>query len=150
MRNISFALTTEQIRNQTKTVTRRLGWKNLKPGTLLQPVEKAQGLKKGETVRKIGGPIRVVSVTGEWMSDFYDYAECVREGFPNMRPDFFRSWFIEIHGGSEELRVNRIEFEYVEPQSSGMDGGSVGDAHDVSTPATPKNDPPLSAAPEGE
>jgi hypothetical protein len=47
MRLISFALTTGQIRNRTTTVTRRLWWKNLKPGTLLQPVEKAPGLKKG-------------------------------------------------------------------------------------------------------
>lgn len=52
MRNISFALTTEQIRNQTKTVTRRVGWANLKPGTLLQPIEKGQGLKKGDRARK--------------------------------------------------------------------------------------------------
>jgi hypothetical protein len=31
---MSFALTTEQIRVQKKTVTRRLGWEFLKPGDL--------------------------------------------------------------------------------------------------------------------
>jgi hypothetical protein len=58
-RNISFALTTDQVRSRTKTVTRRLGWKDLKPGTLLQPVVKAQGIPKGGKVEKIGGLIRV-------------------------------------------------------------------------------------------
>lgn len=114
MRNISFALTTEQVRSQTKTVTRRTGWGFLVPGTLLQPVVKGMGLKKGERVQKIGGPIRVVKVSGEWMSDFDDPAECVREGFPDMTPDEFRSFFIASHGGGEELRVTRIEFEYTQ------------------------------------
>ena len=57
MRNMSFMLTTEQIKNRTKTVTRRLGWRNAKPGDVVQPIVKGQGLQKGETVQKIGGPI---------------------------------------------------------------------------------------------
>lgn len=65
MRNMSFALTAEQIRNRTKTVTRRLRWFRLKPGALLQPVLKSQGLKKGEHVEKICGHIRVVGVRRE-------------------------------------------------------------------------------------
>ena len=119
MRHMSFALTTEQIRNRTKTVTRRVGWKTLTPGTLLQPIVKGQGLKKGERVETIGGPIRVVRVTREWMSDFDSQAECQREGFPDISPSHFRSWFITSHGGSEELAVTRIEFEYVEALSHG-------------------------------
>ena len=120
MRNMSFALTTEQVRNRTKTVTRRLGWSTLTPGTLLQPVVKGMGLKKGERVEKIGGPIRVLSVTGEWMSDFRqrpDAAdECRREGFPSMTPQEFYVFFRRTHPdpGADDLRVNRIEFEYVD------------------------------------
>ena len=53
MRNMSFSLTTEQIRNRTKDVTRRLGWKNLKPGEHFRAVEKCQGLKKGEHIVKL-------------------------------------------------------------------------------------------------
>jgi len=34
-RNISFALTTQQVRNRTKTVTRRAGWLFLKAGDIL-------------------------------------------------------------------------------------------------------------------
>src|SRR6218665_3226270 len=40
-RNISFALTTGQVRNQTGGVARGLGWVRLKPGDVLQPVIKS-------------------------------------------------------------------------------------------------------------
>ena len=43
-RNMSFMLTTEQVRNKTKTVTRRLGWWFLKPGEIVNAVEKGMGL----------------------------------------------------------------------------------------------------------
>lgn len=65
MRHMSFALTTEQVRARTKTVTRRVRWLFAKPGDIVQPVVKGQGLKKGETVEKIGAPIRFVSVRRE-------------------------------------------------------------------------------------
>lgn len=48
MRNISFAMTTEQFRRGEKDVTRRFGWWFLKPGDQLRVVEKTIGLKKGE------------------------------------------------------------------------------------------------------
>lgn len=118
MRNISFAMTTEQVRNQTKTVTRRLGWTFLKPGDLLQPIEKGQGIPKGGRVVKIGDPIRVVSVGGEWISDFRQrpdaQEECWREGFPGMTPSEFYAFFRGSHPdpGADDLRVTRIEFEY--------------------------------------
>lgn len=117
MRNISFALTTPQIRNRTKTVTRRLGWVRLQPGTLLQPVVKAQGLKKGEHVEKIGGPIRVVSVRREALRAI-TADDCRREGLPDLSPAEFVTMFERTHrsqanfytGVGEE--VTRIEFTY--------------------------------------
>ena len=48
---MSFMLTTNQIIDETKDVTRRNGWENLKPGDRLRAVEKAMGLKKGEKQR---------------------------------------------------------------------------------------------------
>jgi hypothetical protein len=51
-RNMSFMLTTEQVRNQTKDVTRRLKWLFLKSGDILNAVVKGIGLKKGETVKR--------------------------------------------------------------------------------------------------
>lgn len=50
MKNISFMLTTEQVRTRIKTVTRRMGWRNSKPGDVLCGVEKGMGLKAGEKI----------------------------------------------------------------------------------------------------
>jgi hypothetical protein len=87
MRQMSFSMTTEAVRDHSKTVTRRLGWWNLQPGTLLQAVEKAQGLKKGEHVKPIC-VIRVVSVRQERLREVtaWGYGETVREGFPELSP----------------------------------------------------------------
>jgi hypothetical protein len=123
MRNMSFALTTPQIRNRTKTVTRRVGWKFLKPGDLLRAVEKSQGLKKGETVKPLA-VLRVESVRREWMSDFHDHNDCVREGFPGMSPAQFRQFFMGTHGAGsdDDLLVTRIAFSYVESATAERDG----------------------------
>lgn len=115
MRNISFALTTDQVRARTKTVTRRVGWTFLNVGTLLQPVVKGQGLKKGESVEKIGGPIRIVRVTREQLEAIHRYPDdCVREGFPDMGPSAFVAMFCEHNGVTPGQIITRIEFEYVE------------------------------------
>lgn len=125
MRNISFALTTVQIWGQSKTVTRRLGWAFLKHGDLIQPVEKSQGLKKGQHVKKIGCPIRVVDVRRErldrMISDDRDNAhrigtpEVAAEGFPLMSAVGFVSMFCNHNGCQQWDDVTRIQFEYVEP-----------------------------------
>ncbi|MCJ7698534.1 MAG: hypothetical protein MUO73_09430 [Thermoplasmata archaeon] len=118
-RNISFSMTKEQFRNRTKTVTRRIGWKHLKPSTVLCGVEKAQGLKKGEKVVKMG-LIRVVNVRIEWLYELidnleYGKAEVIKEGFPDMTPVQFFGFFIE-HNDFDytEEKVTRIEFEYLD------------------------------------
>ena len=84
MRNISCSHTKEQVRNRTKTVTRRLGWKNLKPGTLLRIVEKAMGLKPGEQIVPLA-VVRVKEVTREALNKVTP-DDCVKEGFPQMSP----------------------------------------------------------------
>jgi hypothetical protein len=65
MRRMSFALTTEQILNRSKTVTRRFGWDFLKPGDQVQPIRRGMGLKKGEKQELLGCPIEVVSIRKE-------------------------------------------------------------------------------------
>lgn len=117
---MSFALTTEQVRGRRKTVTRRLGWKDAKPGDVVQPVVKGQGLKKGAHVETIGGPIRVVSVRVEPLRRLidvriYGIAETVREGFPTMAATDFAAMFCQHNGCTLDTPVTRIEFEYVEP-----------------------------------
>lgn len=119
MRLMSFSLTTESMRLREKTVTRRLGWDSIEAGQLICAVEKGMGLKKGETVKRIG-VLRVVSVRKEplWKM-IYDHAygceEVIKEGFSAMTPTEFVEMFCEHNKVEPSRRVNRIEFEHVEP-----------------------------------
>lgn len=120
MRNLSFALTTAQVRARAKTVTRRRGtwWHRvLRPGDLLCAVEKSQGIKRGGLVRL--GTIRVVSVRTEGLDAMlhdmeYGDAEAIREGFPEMVGAAFVQMFCRHMGGDRSQIVTRIEFEYVD------------------------------------
>lgn len=108
---MSFMLTTNQVENRTKTVTRRSGWLFLKPGDVLNAVEKGQGLKKGERVRKIC-PIRILSVRREPLFDITD-EEVKKEGFPFWgRMDFIKM-FMKHNNCAPDILVSRIEFEYL-------------------------------------
>lgn len=82
MRNMSFQLTTEQIRNRSKTVTRRLGWRKLKVGELVQACVKCMGLRKGEKLEKLA-VIKVKSVRFEPLFEITD-DDVRREGFRRM------------------------------------------------------------------
>jgi len=111
MRNMSFMLTTEQIKNRTKTVTRRLGWWFLQPGDILNACEKCQGLKKGEKIKKLC-QIRVTSAKSEFLFSVWEN-ECSMEGFPGLTPDEFVTMFCKEMKCTKDTIVNRIEFEYV-------------------------------------
>lgn len=118
MRNISFLLTKPQILARTKTVTRRLTWESLKPGTLLRAVERGQGLKKGERVKPLT-TIRVVSVRREPLMRLYESGygdeECRKEGFGGMASNDFVAWFCKANRPCmPNWLVTRIEFEYVD------------------------------------
>ena len=115
MRNISFFLTQEQFCAKSKTVTSRKGWAWLQAGTLLQSVEKGQGLKKGETVTRIGPPIRVLDVSRVPLTHI-DQDDVRREGFPDMTPQEFIDFYARSNKlkVAERVMITRIEFEYVE------------------------------------
>jgi hypothetical protein len=117
---MSFSMTTQQIRDGSKLVTRRLAWLKLvgKSGILLQGVVKGMGLKKGEHVEKIR-VIRLVEARREplrRMIDDLDYGWCEvsLEGFPDMHPANFVTWFCKGHHCTPDRMITRIEFEYVE------------------------------------
>jgi hypothetical protein len=128
MRLMSFALTTPQILDQSKTVTRRIGWATLTPGTLIQPVRKVMGRKKGEPVEYLGPPIRVVRVSRQQLNLIeddpgYGQKEMILEGFPAWEPWRFVDFFLNKTGAKQTVRtlvVTRIQFEYTE--------GRAGDA----------------------
>jgi len=112
MRNMSFSLTTEQIRNQTKTVTRRVGWEDLKAGDLIQAVEKCQGLRRGEQVKKIC-IISIISVRREKLNDIYkNSGDVIREGFLELNPVQFVMMFCKANTCKPEKVITRIEFSY--------------------------------------
>jgi len=110
MRNMSFSLTTPQMKAGTKTVTRRLGWSFLKEGDLVMAVEKCQGLKKGEKVKKIG-IIEILRIRCETLDDI-THGDVVLEGFPEMTTEEFISMFCKANKCDRSTLVNRIEFRH--------------------------------------
>lgn len=111
-RNMSFMLTTEQFKNRSKRVTRRVGWWNLTAGEILNGVKKAMGLKKGEKIEVLG-QIRVLKVSAERLDAITQF-EVFNEGFPNMTRAQFIEMFCESHKGCRPSTIiNRIEFEYL-------------------------------------
>lgn len=112
MRNISFALTTEQFLDGSKDVTRRLGWTFLKPGDRLMACRKCQGLKPGEKIERLG-EIEVVSVGREELH-LVTQAEAIREGFPGMTPVQFVGMFCKHMQTHPSVLVTRIEFRRLE------------------------------------
>lgn len=118
MRNMSFSMTTNQIIAGTKTVTRRFGWWFLLPNDLVRPVRKAMGLKKGEKIEPLRGPLRIVGTIAEPLYHMTD-AECVLEGFPEMTAENFVEMLCHHYRCAQDETVNRIEFEYTEGETYG-------------------------------
>ena len=110
---MSFSKTTEQVRNRTKTVTRRWGWWFLKPGDRVQAVEKGMGLKKGEKIKRIH-IIECVDVRPDLLCEITK-AECVLEGFPEMDPEDLVDLLLSMRPRyCFRADPNRIEFKYVD------------------------------------
>lgn len=118
-RNMSFAMTTDQVKARTKDVTRRFGWWFLKPGDVLNGVEKSMGLKPGEKIKRLC-QIRVVSVTKEPLNAITQ-DDVRREGFPDWTPKQFIQMLVDHYKIDPAKRCNRIEFEYVDARH--VDGG---------------------------
>lgn len=119
--NISFALTTQQVIDETKFVTRRMGWSRLRPGTILNAVKKCMGLRPGERVEHLK-QISVVSVRPEplqWLIDDPEYGanEATLEGFPGVSGAEFVAMFCREMKVQTNHIANRIEFRYVQKQN---------------------------------
>lgn len=112
-KTMSFPLTTKQILNRTKTVTRLLGWWELRPGDIVWCVNKTARLKKNET-REHLATIRILSARAERLNSITQ-EDVIKEGFPDWTPDQFVHFLCHqyTHITATEI-VNRIEFEYVE------------------------------------
>ena len=72
------------------------------------------GLKKGEKVEPLRGPVRVVNTRKEVLKAMTD-ADCVKEGFPAMdRVAFINMLCSHKKTVNPNSMVNRIEFEYTD------------------------------------
>ena len=111
MRNMSFFKTTKQIRNGTKTVTRRLGWKFLKPGDQVMAVVQCQGLRKGDKIEKIR-PIEIISINRQCLFDI-SINDVALEGFPFLSTWAFVEMFCDLNKCNRHDFVSRIEFKYI-------------------------------------
>lgn len=111
-RLMSVAFTEQQVRDRTKTVTRRRGWTFLKPGDRLTLCRKVMGRRPGEPLERIGD-VEVVDVRREVLADITP-EEVAAEGFPGMEPrEFVRRFFVEAQGLDPQALVTRIEWRYL-------------------------------------
>lgn len=110
-RLMSVALTTDQVRARTKTVTRRAGWQMLTPGDLLTLCPKVRGRRPGEPLERIV-TVEVLAVDREPLSAI-TAADVIAEGFPEMTPAEFVDFFCTTHTGiTAESEITRIEWAY--------------------------------------
>lgn len=112
MRRMSFSKTTQQVRERTKDVTRRLGWANLKAGERFVAIEKGMGLKKGEKQVELAVCECVSNRTEVLCRITQD--DVRREGFPERTRAEFVRFFCKAMKVLPGARVQRIEFKYVE------------------------------------
>ena len=109
MKRISFSLTKEQLLDGTKTVTRRLGWKNAKRGDTYLAVSKCMGLKPGERA-EVYGTVTVLDVRRESLSAIR-LADVSLEGF-DLTPSAFVAMFCRAMKCEPNAEVTRIKFAF--------------------------------------
>lgn len=129
-RLMSVAFTEDAVRERRKTVTRRAGWRFLKPGDRLTLCRKVMGRKKGEPLVRIA-EVEVVDVRRESLlclgqcvchpdgRGTYATAEMEREGFPGMNPvSFVLQYFTKAQGIGPADDVTRIEWRYLDQETN--------------------------------
>lgn len=119
MRRISFMKTTPALLAGEKTVTRRMGWANLRPGTRLEAVDDYR--KKSPRVL---GVLEVVSVRRERVDAITD-EDVAREGFAMSAAEFV-AMYCEVFRCEPGTLVTRIEFRLVERRQGDLFAGGAG------------------------
>ena len=116
---MSVALTEDAVVERRKTVTRRVGWRFLKPGDTLTLCRKVQGRKPGDPLVRLA-EVEVVSVRREGLGRILQYGrlETAREGFPHMWPSDFIDFFTREMRCTPDTQITRIEWRYLEGGSS--------------------------------
>jgi hypothetical protein len=116
-RLMSVAFTEDAVRDRTKTVTRRKGWKFLRPSDRLTLCRKVMGRKPGEPLVRIVD-VEVLHVRREPLAAISAEEVC-KEGFLGMSPaEFIRRFFVDAQGMSPDDIVTRIEWAYLDGDES--------------------------------
>lgn len=110
-RLMSVALTEDAVRARRKTVTRRLGWRVLRPGERLTLCRKVMG-RRGEPLVRVA-EVEIVSVRRERLDAVTD-AEVTREGFPGRDAAWFVAFFTTHMRCAPDTEVTRIEWRYLD------------------------------------
>lgn len=110
-RLMSVALTEQAVRDRTKTVTRRLGWRFAKPGDHLTLCRKVMGRKPGEPLVRIAD-VEIVSVRRERLHNITD-EDALREGYGGSAEGFI-DFFCEHMRCPRWAEVTRIEWRYLD------------------------------------
>lgn len=110
MRRMSFAMTSHQLLDGSKTVTRRLGWKSLRTGDTVKAVSKVMGFRKGERAQ-VYGTCEIVSVRREPIDAITD-ADVLAEGFPGKDAAWFVEFFCKAMRVRPDQLCTRIEFRF--------------------------------------
>jgi hypothetical protein len=115
-RLMSGALTERQVRDRSKVVTRRLGWKNAKPGEHLTLCRKVMGRRRRdgivEPLVRIA-EVEVVDVRRERL-DAITAEDVAREGFPDWTPAEFVAFFCQAMKVTPDVEVTRVEWRYLD------------------------------------
>ncbi|BEL42085.1 Uncharacterised protein [Mycobacteroides abscessus subsp. abscessus] len=112
-RLMSVSLTEDAVVARTKTVTRRMGWRDLKPGDRLTLCRKVMGRKRGEPLVRLVD-VEVVCVYRQQLNAI-TREDVVREGFVGWTTGRFVKFFCDSHKGCEPWsEVTRIEWRYLD------------------------------------
>lgn len=129
---MSVSHTEQAVRDRTKTVTRRLGWRFLKPGDRLTLCRKVMGRKPGEPLVRIV-EVEVVDIRRVLLPSI-NSEDIEREGVPpeaytpviagrqdphelecgGCRYVNWVGWFARTMGVSTDAEVTRIEWRYLD------------------------------------
>jgi hypothetical protein len=112
-RLMSVSLTKDAVRDRRKSVTRRMGWLHLTPGTRLTLCRKVIGRRAGDPLVRIVD-VEVLDVRRERLAAICP-EDVEAEGFPDMTPEEFVEFFCSTHKGcTPDTFVTRIRWRYLD------------------------------------
>ena len=123
-RLMAVSLTEDQVRDRSKTVTRRTGWRMLRPGDRLTLCQKVMGRRPGEPLDRITD-VEIVSVRREPLNAI-TASDVTAEGFPQMTPAQFVCFFCGAHRGcNPDSEITVVEWRYLGHQEKGWQHGGT-------------------------